>query len=84
MYGRRTCSFTFWEERRLSEFENRVVRKIFGPKSGDVTGEWRGLRNEEFIDLYSSPNIVIRVIKSKGMRWAGNVTRMEARRGFRW
>ena len=58
-----------------------MARKIFGPKSDDVTGEWRGLLKEELIDLYCSPNIVIRVIKSKGMRWAGNVTCMEERRG---
>ena len=65
----------------MREFENRVVRKIFGPKNDDVTGEWRELHNEEFIDPYSSPNIIIRLIKSKRMRWAGNVTRMEDRRG---
>jgi hypothetical protein len=51
-------------------FENRVLRRIFGPKRDKVTGEWRRLHNEELNDLYSSPNI-IRVIKSRRMRWAG-------------
>jgi hypothetical protein len=51
------------EERRLRVFENRVLRRIFGPKRDEVTGEWRNLHNEELNDLYSSPNIV-RVIKS--------------------
>ena len=53
-------------------FENRVFRRIFGPKRDEVRGEWRKLYNEEFNDLYSSPNIV-RVIKLKTMRWAGHV-----------
>ena len=56
------------EERRLRVFENRVLRRLFGPKRDGVTGEWRKLNNEEFNDLYSSPNIV-RVIKSRRMRW---------------
>jgi hypothetical protein len=60
-------------------FENRVLRKIFGPKRDEVTGEWRRLHNEELNDLYSSPNIT-RVIKSRTMRWAGRVARMEGRR----
>jgi hypothetical protein len=55
------------EEDRLWVFENRVFRRIFGPKRGEVTGEWRKLNNEELIDLYSSPTIV-RVIKSRRMR----------------
>jgi hypothetical protein len=54
--------------------EHRVLRKIFGPKRVEVTGEWRRLYNEELYDLYSSPNI-IRVIKSRRMRWAGHVAR---------
>jgi len=65
------------EERKL--FENMVLR-IFGRRRDEVTGEWRRLHNEELSDLYSSPNIV-RVIKSRRMRWAGNVARMGEERG---
>jgi len=61
-------------------FENRVLRKIFEPKGDEVTGEERKLHNEELNDMYSSPNIV-REIKSRRMRWAGHVARMEERRG---
>ena len=57
-------------------FENRVLRRIFGPKRDEVTREWRKLHNEELNDLYSSPNVV-RVIKSRRMKWAGQVARME-------
>ena len=57
----------FWEERRLRVFENRVLRRIFGPKRDEVTGDWRKLHNEELSDLYCSPNIVW-VIKSRIMR----------------
>jgi hypothetical protein len=64
----------------LRVFENRVLRGIFGPKRDEVTGEWRRLHNEELNDLYSSPNI-IRVIKSRRMRWAGHVARMGEGRG---
>jgi hypothetical protein len=66
------------EEQRLRVFENRVLRRIFGPKRDGATGEWRRLHNEELNDLYSSPNI-IRVIKSRRMRWAGHVARMGER-----
>jgi hypothetical protein len=60
--------------------KNSVLRRIFGPKRDDVTGEWRRLHNKELNDLYSSPN-VIRVIKSRRMRWAGHVARMGEGRG---
>jgi len=75
LYGCETWSLTWREERRLRVFENRVLRKVFGPKRDDVTREWRKLHNEELNDLYSLPNIV-RVVKSRQMRWAGHVARM--------
>jgi hypothetical protein len=68
------------EERRLRVFENTVLRKVFGAKRDEVTGEWRKLHNEELRDLYSLPNIV-RVVKSRRMRWAGHVARMGEGRG---
>ena len=68
-------------ECRLRVFENRVLRRIFGPRRDEVTGEWRTLQNEEFTDMYSSHNIV-RVIKSRKMRWARHVARMGERRGL--
>jgi hypothetical protein len=64
------------EERGLRVFENRVLRRIFGPKRDGVTGEWRKLHNEELHDLYSSLTIV-RVIKSRRIRWARQVAHME-------
>jgi hypothetical protein len=79
LYGCETWSLTLREEHRLRVFENRVLRRIFGPKRNEVTGEWKKLRNEELRDLYSSPSI-IRIIKSKRMRWAGHVARMVAQR----
>jgi len=60
--------------RRLRVFENSVLRRVFGPKRDEVTGEWRKLHNEELRDLYSLPNIM-RVVKSRRMRWAGHVAR---------
>jgi hypothetical protein len=75
LYGCETWSLTLREERRLRVFENRVLRRVFGPKRDEVTGEWRKLRIEELSDLYCSSNIV-RVIKSRRMRWAGHVARV--------
>ena len=80
LYGRETWSLTLRDERRLRVFENRVLRRIFGPKRDDITGEWRKLHNEELNDLYCSLNI-IRVIKSSRMRWAGHVACIWDRRG---
>jgi hypothetical protein len=71
------------EERKLRVFENRVLRRVLGPKRDKVTGEWRKLHNEGLKNLYSLPNIV-RVVKSRRMRWAGHVARMgEERRVHR-
>ena len=65
---------------KLRVFENMVLRRIFGPRRDEVMGEWRGLHNEKLNDLYSSPNIV-RVTKSRRMRWAGHVARTGEERG---
>ena len=81
MYGCVTWSLTLREELRLRVFENRVLRIIFGPKRDQVTGEWRKLHNEELDGLYSSPNIV-RVIKSRRMRWMRHVAQMREKRGM--
>jgi hypothetical protein len=74
LYGCETWSLTIREEHRLTVFENRVLRRIFGPKEDEVTGEWRKLHNEEVHNLYSSLNI--RQVKSRQMRWAGHLARM--------
>jgi hypothetical protein len=82
LYGCDTWPLTKREEHRLRVFENRVLRRIFGPKRDEVTGDWRKVRNEKRHNLYSSPNIhVIRMIESKRMRLVGHVTRM-GRRGI--
>jgi len=80
LYGCETWSLPWREERRLRVFENRVLRRIFGHWRDEVTGELRKLHNEELNDLCSSPGIV-RVIKSRRMRWAGHVACMGERRG---
>jgi len=79
LYGCETWSLTLREKRRLRLFENRMLRRIFGPKRDEVTGEWRKLHNDELNYVYSSPNN-IRVIKSRRMRWAGHVARKGARK----
>jgi hypothetical protein len=73
-------SLTLREEHRLRVFENRVLRRIFGPNRDEVTGGWRKLHSEELHGLYSSPSIV-RVIKARRMRWAGHAARMGEVRG---
>ena len=75
LYGCETWTLTLREEQRLRVFENKVLRKIFGTKRDEVTGEWRKLHNAELHALYSSPDI-IRNIKSRYLRWAGHVARM--------
>jgi hypothetical protein len=83
LYGCETWSLTLREEHRLRVFENRVLRRIFGPRRDEVTGGWRKLHNEELHDLYSSPSI-IRITKSRRMRWVGHVTRMGKKLGYCW
>jgi hypothetical protein len=83
LYGCETWSLTLREEHRLRVLENRVLRRIFGPKRDEETEEWRKLHNGELHNLYSSPDI-IRQIRSRRMRWAGHVARMgEGRNVYR-
>jgi hypothetical protein len=82
LYGCETWSPTLREEHKLWVFENRVLRRIFGPKRDRVTGGWRKLHNEELHNLYSSSSI-IGIIKSKRMRWARHVAQMEKRNVYR-
>jgi hypothetical protein len=86
LYGCETWSLTLREEQRLKVFENRVLSMLFGPKRDEATGDLGRLHNEELNDLYSSPNI-IRVMKSRRLRWAVHVARMgrrEVHTGFWW
>jgi hypothetical protein len=83
LYGCETWSLTLREEHRVSVFENRVLRRILDPKRPEATGDWRKLHNEELHNFYSSPGI-IRMIKTRRMRWAGHVARMgEKRNAYR-
>jgi hypothetical protein len=75
LYGCETWSLTVREEHKLRVFENRLLRRIYGPKRDGVTAGWRKLHSEELHNLYSSPSI-IRIIKSRRMRWAGHLARM--------
>ena len=79
VYVCESCSLTMREQLWLRVFENRLLRRIFRPKTDEVKGKWRKLHTEELNDMYSSPNIV-RVIKSRRMRWAEHVARMGERR----
>jgi len=79
--GCEAWSLILREERKLRVFEKMVLRRISGTRRDEVTGEWRSSHNEELNDLYSSPNI-LRVIKSRRMRWAGHVARMGEERVF--
>jgi hypothetical protein len=76
LYGCKTWSVTLREKHELRVFDNKVLRRIFGPKRDEVTDEWRKLHNKELHDFYSSPSI-IRITKSRRMRWAGHMARME-------
>ena len=79
LYGCEAWSLTLWEERRLRLFENRILRRIFGPKR-DANEEWRKLHNKELHIVYQLHNTIVRVIKSRRLRLAGHVARMEERR----
>jgi hypothetical protein len=83
LYGCESWFLTLREEHRLRVFENRVLRRIFRPKRDEVMGEWRKLHNKELRDLYSLPSI-IRIIKTRRMRWAGHVAKIgEKRNAYR-
>jgi hypothetical protein len=83
LYGCETWSLTLREEQRLRVFQNRVLRRIFGPKRDEVTRDWRKLHNEELNNVYYSPSI-IRVIKTRRIRWAGHSARIgEKRNAYR-
>jgi hypothetical protein len=71
LYGCENFSLTLWEKHRLRLFENRILRRIFGPKRYEVTGGWRKLHNEQLYNSYFSPSI-IRITKSRRMRWEGH------------
>jgi hypothetical protein len=74
LYGCETWSLALREEHRLRVFKNRMLSRIFGPKGDEVTGQWRKLHNEELHDLFSSPSTsIIRIMKSRRMRWAEHV-----------
>jgi hypothetical protein len=79
LYGSETWSLKLRKEHRLKAFENRILRRIFGPKRDGLTGGWIKLHNEDLHDLWLTPSI-IRIIKSKRMRWAGHVARMAEKR----
>ena len=80
LYGYQVWSHVLRKEHRLRLFENRLLRKIFGPNRDEIIGEWKRLHNKGLYDLYSSPNL-IPVIKSRRFRWAGHVACMGTRRG---
>jgi hypothetical protein len=86
LYGFETWSLALREQHKLRVFEDRVLRRIFGPRRDEVIREWRKLHNEELHDLYSSPS-TIRIIRARRMRWAGHVARMgkrEMHTGYWW
>jgi hypothetical protein len=80
LYGGENWCLILREARKLRVFENRVLKKVFGPKTDELTGHWRRLHNEELYDLYCPPNI-IQVIKSCRIRWAGHILSMGYRKG---
>jgi hypothetical protein len=80
LYDCENCSLILRKECRLRVFQNRVLRRIFGPKRNEITREWRRLSNKQLYALYSSPDI-IRITKSRRLRWAGHVARLRVMRG---